>query len=116
MVDVFERIGKKILELLGETEMTQTDLAREIGMSKQVVSKIVRGKKAINVEEISKIASVLNITIDELISPVQAEMQTNTNPMLTLMGTVTKANTKDDLRFLNHVMDEMVALKEMAQR
>jgi hypothetical protein len=44
------------------------------------------------------------------------DYQGQKEPVLVMMGKVGKANTKDDLQFLNHVMDEMIVLEEILKQ
>ncbi len=111
MANLFTEIGTKIAEFLESEGITQTDMADRIGVSKQVMGKIIHGKKAINLTEIGKIADVMNVSIDSLIRQ-QKNIELG-DPIFLMMGSVKKANTEDDLRFLNHVMDEMIALEEL---
>ena len=111
MSNLFTDIGENIQAILNAKNISQTDLAQQIGVSKQVLNKIIRGKKAINIEEISKIAKALDMTIEALIKSKKA----NNESVLVMMGNVGNANTKDDLRFLNHIMDEMILLQELIQ-
>lgn len=67
MKTIFEEIGEKINRFIQDNKMTQQEFANLIGVSKQVMSKIINGQKATNIEEIQKIADVMNITVDELI-------------------------------------------------
>jgi len=76
------------------------------------MNKIVQGKKAINVEELTKIASVLNLSLDDLLTFDNPEPA---NSIVVMMGSVSKPNTKDDLSFLDHVMDEICELDELLQ-
>ncbi|MBS3902639.1 MAG: helix-turn-helix transcriptional regulator [Dethiobacter sp.] len=112
MKDLFEQIGDKIQLYLEENKMSQTELAEKFGVSKQVMSKIVHGKKAINVIEVSKLASIMNVSFDYLMKYEEHQI---INPVFVMMGSVSKPNTKDDLRFLDHVMDEMVELTNLLQ-
>ena len=52
----FAQVGENIQHLLDERGMTQQNLAEALGISKQVVNKIIKGNKAINVKEIAEIA------------------------------------------------------------
>lgn len=47
-MNFFEQIGNNILQILKEKNINQTELAEKIGVSKQVLGKIVKGQKAIN--------------------------------------------------------------------
>lgn len=65
--DIFKQVGNNISQVLTQQGKTQQALANEIGVSKQVMNKIVSGTKAINVAEISKIAKALDVPVDSLI-------------------------------------------------
>lgn len=60
-------IGNTILGYLKEKGKTQVDLANALSTSKQVVNKIVKGKKAIRTVELTKIAEFLEVTVDNLL-------------------------------------------------
>ena len=47
--------------------MTQLSLADGLGISKQVMNKIIKGSKAINVNELAKIAAILSTSTDALL-------------------------------------------------
>lgn len=63
----FELVGNNIQRTLQEKGMSQQELADKMGISKQVMSKIVRGDKAINVLEISRIAKEIGGSPDSLL-------------------------------------------------
>ena len=113
MAGLFTAIGSNISARLDQLRLSQTDLAEKIGVSKQVVNKIVQGKKAINALELASIAAVLKCSVDELIQNAQA--QTVADPFLLMMGNVSKSNTKEDLSFLYHMMDEMLRVEVLAR-
>jgi transcriptional regulator with XRE-family HTH domain len=109
-MSTFLRIGRKIQEYLDQSGVRQSDLADQIGVSKQVMNKIIHGKKAINVEEISRIAAAIRVSVDDLL---RGDIPgPRVEPFVMMMGNVSNPNTKDDLRLLNHVMDEMIALEK----
>ena len=113
MSRLFSQIGSRIRTVLESNSMSQTDLAQQLGVSKQVINKIVQGKKAINVEELTKIASVLNLSLDDLMT--FDDHESTANSIMAMMGSVSKPNTKDDLSFLDHVMDEICELDDLLQ-
>ena len=61
------KIAMKILLRLRECEMTQKDLAKQMGVSAQYVSKLLKGNENMSLETIAKIESLLNIQILEVI-------------------------------------------------
>ena len=64
----YKQVGVNIKKELDSRGMTQQKLANALGISKQVMNKIINGLKAINVNELSKIASILGITTDQLLT------------------------------------------------
>jgi len=113
MARLYSDIGTKIEEFLEQSGMSQTDLAARIGVSKQVMNKIIRGKKAINLNEIERIAEIMQVSIDSIIKN-KLHFEKN-EPAFLMMGAIGNDNTIDDLRFLNHVMDEMINLEDLLQ-
>lgn len=111
MANLFIEIGTKIAKFLENEGITQTDMAERIGVSKQVMGKIIHGKKAINLVEIKKIADVMRISVDSLMQNVSAEKRPE--PIFLMMGRAKNPNTRDDFRFLNHVMDEIITLDQL---
>lgn len=63
-----KQIGMNILFYLDKQKKTQVDLANGLGASKQVINKIVRGKKAIKTEELVAIANFLGVSVEDIIN------------------------------------------------
>lgn len=64
----FAQVGANIQKQINIKGFTQQNLADALGISKQVMNKIIKGNKAINVNELAKIASVIGTTTDELLT------------------------------------------------
>lgn len=111
MKTIFEQIGEKINLWLKEQEQSQLFFAERMGISKQVMSKIVKGKKAINIEEIRKISDIMGITVDDLLESTQP-LPIIQDPIMYMIGNSNNENTKEKLQFLNHVMNEMIELED----
>lgn len=60
------RIALRVLGVLKERGMQQKELAKQLGVSPQQVSKIVKGKENLTLETISKLEAVLGISLFEL--------------------------------------------------
>ncbi|MFF1291641.1 helix-turn-helix domain-containing protein [Bacillus thuringiensis] len=112
MKTIFEQIGEKITNWLTTQGKSQTFFAERMGVSKQVFSKIINGKKAINVEEISKIAGIMSVSVDSLLK-IDEPTPIIQEPIMFMIGKLENENTKEKLQFLNHVMDEMIELEEL---
>jgi transcriptional regulator with XRE-family HTH domain len=60
------KISEKITQLRKEKGLSQTDLAKAIGASREAISKYERGEAIPSVEVAAKIADVFEVTIDFL--------------------------------------------------
>ena len=66
MLDVNMIIANNIQAELKKENKKQVDLAEEIGVSKQTMSKIMNGARAINAIELHKISEYLHVSMDSL--------------------------------------------------
>lgn len=105
----FEQVGKKIEMYLKDRNMTQQLLATELGISKQVLNKIIQGKKAINISEITRIAEKLQVSLDELL---QLDNHTIAEPTFSFMGKIKNQSTKDKVLLLKEAIDEILFLED----
>lgn len=106
----FEKVGKNILNALELKKITQQNLADALGVSKQVLSKITKGQKAINVSEISMIAKALDVSIESLLED-RTQMSCQ-SPQFSFMGELKSDKTKEKVAFLRSVIDEMLYLED----
>lgn len=107
----FEQVGNNIQKVLITQGKTQQFLADKLGVSKQVMSKIISGSKAINVAEITKIAKALNIPVDQLLNMTNQQEPVHN---FSFMGKVKNEETKKKIEFLKSVIDEILMLEEYA--
>ena len=63
----------RIKEIMNERNVTSAWLAEQVGISKVAVSNIVTGKSSPSLDNLIKIAGVLNISITELIGEEKEE-------------------------------------------
>lgn len=106
-MNYFENVGLNIQSYLDQRAMKKTELAKELNTSKQVVQKIVSGQKAINVREISKIAEILETTVENLLvehnNPLRAVSDVQ------FMGS---PKTEKDFNFIEKTIREYMKLEE----
>lgn len=107
--NIFQQVGNNIQEVLHETNKTQQYLADSLNISKQVMSKIVMGAKAINVSEISQIASVLGVSAERLLTIKERESEMHN---FSFMGRVENEKTKEEIGRLRTIIDEIIMLEE----
>ena len=111
MNNMFELVGKKISIKLEEKKLTQQYLAEKLGISKQVLSKIINGKKAINIKEITEISNALDEPIEYFIKNDEAILAKVT-PQFSFMGCINKPKTKETFEMLKEVINEIQFLEE----
>ncbi len=109
--DIFKQVGSNIQQVLCDKGRTQQYLADSLNISKQVMSKIIMGSKAINVSEISQIASVLEVSVEKLLNIKEKEPEIH---KFSFMGRVENKKTKEKIELLKTVIDEIIMLEEHA--
>lgn len=106
----YAKVGFNIQKQLESKGMTQQNLADALHISKQVMNKIIKGSKAINVNEITRIASVMNTTTDALLSvpaePVAADS-------LSFMGSIHDESTLEKVNLIRTAIDEINRLEDL---
>lgn len=74
-------IGRRVKEFRLQKRMSQADLAEQVNMSVSYLSRIETAKKRVSLESLVRIADVLGVTVDNLLtgnqSNDQAEYQTD---------------------------------------
>ncbi len=107
----FTQVGANIQKALVQRGMTQQSLADRLGVSKQVMSKIVKGSKAINVTELSRIATILAATTDELLTVTTKAA--SKGPNLAFMGIIKDEKTRGKVDLLRTAIDQILLLEEL---
>jgi transcriptional regulator with XRE-family HTH domain len=107
----FIQVGNNIQSILSKQDKSQQFLADCLGISKQVMSKIISGSKAINVLEIDKIAKALNVTTDSLLENKNNTEQ-NQYHYFAFMGKVKNEDTKKKIDFIRTVIDEILLIED----
>ena len=108
----FAQVGKNISNVMVQRGMTQQNLADQLGISKQVMSKIIKGYKAINVTELSQIASILGSTADSLLTIDKSLI--SCEPSLAFMGMIKDEETRAKVELLRNAIDQIHLLEELA--
>lgn len=108
----FAQVGANIQKELENKSMTQQSLADALSISKQVMSKIIKGAKAINVSELTRIASVLGTTTDALLT---MNMSDSPAESMAFMGTIQDEKTREKVELIRSAIDEIQLLEELAR-
>lgn len=108
----YTQVGKNISLLISQRGMTQQSLADKLGISKQVMSKIIRGCKAINVAELFQIASVLGSSTDALLTVECNDVASK--PDLAFMGGIKDEEALEKVELLREAIDQIHLLEGLA--
>lgn len=106
----FKQVGANIQQKLVLKGMTQQNLADKLHISKQVMSKIINGNKAINVAELAGIAQYLDTTTDELLKAPEA---TTINDAVSFMGSIKNEETRQKIDLIRSAIDDILILEEL---
>lgn len=106
----FAQVGANIQKQLDIKGMTQQSLADALQISKQVMNKIIKGSKAINVNELAKIAEVLNTSTDELLTVSNESVSAES---LSFMGSIHDEVTLERVNLIRSAIDEINMLEDL---
>lgn len=106
----FAQVGANIQKQLDKKGLSQQNLADALGISRQVMNKIIKGGKAINVKELARIASVLGTSTDELLAVPETSAAVDS---LSFMGNVTDKETVEKIELLRKAIDEIHLLEDL---
>ena len=101
MVNMNEIISNNIMNIMKQNEKKQIDLAVYLGVSKQVISKMLSGVRMINAIELQRIAEFLGVSMEKLVKIPQVIPETNT--VKAFMGRVESQEAKDGLKIADEI-------------
>ena len=87
-------------------------LADELSISNHVMSKIIKGTKAINARELKKIASVLGTTRDSLLI---VNIESEPIESIAFMRTIQNEKIREKVEMLRLNIDEILLLEELSR-
>lgn len=96
-------VGIRIHQRLDELGKTQADLANDLDVSRQIVNKIIHGRKNVTLEEIKMIADILGMSLDDLVKEPAKENEED--PIIAFMGEVDTEEARKGLKKAKTVMD-----------
>lgn len=103
MFDINNVICTNINRLLYEKSMKQIDLANYLGISKQVMSKMLNGSRIINASELKAISEFLSVSMEEL--TLIPENYVDPDEIKAFMGKVQTQEAKDGLKMIDKIAD-----------
>lgn len=106
MVDINVVVINNIMDQMKKHHMKQIDLANAIGVSKQIMSKMLNGSRLISVAELHKIADYFRIRMDDLMK-VPAE-SSEMDAMRAFMGKVGSEAAREALHTADELADMII--------
>ena len=103
MVNMNEIISNNIMNIMKQNKKKQIELADYLGISKQVISKMLSGARIINAIELQGIAKFLDVSMESLVKVPQIIPETNT--VKAFMGRVESQEAKDGLKIADEIAD-----------
>lgn len=103
MINMNEIISNNIINIMRQSGKKQIDLAGYLGVSKQVVSKMLSGARGINAVELQKISEFFSVSMESLV-----EIPKNipeTNAVKAFMGKVESMEAKEGLKIADEIAD-----------
>lgn len=101
MVKASEIISNNIMNIMKQNGKKQIDLADYLGVSKQVISKMLTGGRMINAIELQKISEFLGTSMENLVNPPAVDVETNA--VKAFMGKVESQEARDGLGIADEI-------------
>lgn len=103
MVKASEIISNNIMNIMKQNGKKQIDLADYLGVSKQVISKMLTGGRMINAIELQKISEFLGTSMENLVK--RPEVFQETNAIKAFMGKVETQEARDGLEIADEIVN-----------
>lgn len=101
MVKASEIISNNIMNIMKQNGKKQIDLADYLGVSKQVISRMLTGGRMINAIELQKISEFLGTSMENLVK--RPEVFQETNAIKAFMGKVETLEARDGLEIADEI-------------
>lgn len=108
----FAQVGDNIQKQMDMKGFTGQGLADKLGISKQVMNKIIKGSKAINMHELAMVASVMGTTADTLLTISGEQLSADS---LRFMEDVTDERLLHKINLIRMAIDEIHMLEELLE-
>lgn len=106
MVDINVIVANNISDLMKRDNKKQIDLANAIGVSKQIMSKMLNGSRLISIVELRKIAEYFNVKTDDLMKIPNTVNYGNV--VKAFMGKVNSGAAREALRMVDELADMII--------
>ena len=99
--DFLKEMGQRIIIRRKALRMTQEELSEKLGMSTQMISNLVLGKKAIRPENLARVCDVLDLSADFVLTG------SNTKTAVDVVAEKLTQLTAEELKLVSDMVDYM---------
>lgn len=108
MINMNTVIANNVLSLLRQKDKKQNDLATVLGVSKQTMSKMLSGNRAINAVELMQTAEFFSVKMEELTRVPTMDTSVNANAVRAFMGSLESEDAKKALEIADELADMII--------
>ena len=106
MLDINVVVANNVIEQMKKKNVKQIELANAIGVTKQVMSKMLNGSRMINIAELHKISEYFGIKMDDLM--YESTVSQEENVVKVFMGKVNTEAAREALNTVDELADMII--------
>ena len=106
MVDINVVVANNIMDQMKKHNTKQIELANAIGVTKQIMSKMLNGSRLISIAELRKIADYYHVQTDDLMR--EPAVSYDTNVVRAFMGKVNSDAAREALQIADELADMII--------
>jgi len=106
MLDINVVVANNVIEQMKKKNVKQIELANAIGVTKQVMSKMLNGSRMINIAELHKISEYFGIKMDDLM--YESTVSQDENVVKAFMGKVNTEAAREALNTVDELADMII--------
>ena len=106
MLDINVVVANNVIEQMKKKNVKQIELANAIGVTKQVMSKMLNGSRMINIVELHKISEYFGIKMDDLM--YESTVSQDENVVKAFMGKVNTEAAREALNIVDELADMII--------
>ena len=106
MLDINVVVANNVIEQMKKKNVKQIELVNAIGVTKQVMSKMLNGSRMINIAELHKISEYFGIKMDDLM--YESTVSQDENVVKAFMGKVNTEAAREALNIVDELADMII--------
>ena len=106
MLDINVVVANNVIEQMKKKNVKQIELVNAIGVTKQVMSKMLNGSRMINIAELHKISEYFGIKMDDLM--YESTVSQEENVVKVFMGKVNTEAAREALNTVDELADMII--------